>query len=71
MIIKLKTLVFCENFIVRRRSRNVGVYLDPTCLPHYANVPMRYTAILTGVKSDIFQLKKIDNLIVFLYLLKT
>ena len=35
------------------------------CKLHYANIPMQYTAIFHGCKNDNFQIKKIDNFLIF------
>ena len=31
----------------------------------YANTPMKYTAIFHGCKNDKFQMKKVDNFLIF------
>ena len=32
---------------------------------HYENTPMQYTAIFHGCKNDNFQMKKVDNFLIF------
>ena len=32
---------------------------------HYENTPMQYTAIFHGSKNDNFQIKKVDNFLIF------
>ena len=38
---------------------------DTQRITHYENTPMQYTAIFHGCKNDNFQIKKIDNFLIF------
>ena len=36
-----------------------------TAKTHYENMPMQYTAFFHGCKNDNFQMKKVDNFLIF------
>ena len=44
---------------------NKGEMIDLKRVYHYENMPMQYTAIFHGCKNDNFQMKKVDNFLIF------
>ena len=50
----------CLSFLLSRLSMLLHLYLV-----HCANTPVQYTAIFHGCKNDKFQMKKVDNFLIF------